>query len=207
LALGISVFLAIAAIVGSFIMSFWFGVVICVYLVINLLYSRYLKHVVIIDVFCVASGFVLRVLAGGFVINVSISHWLVICTGLLALFLSFTKRRHELVLLGEGAEKHRKILQEYSPYFLDQMITIVTSTTLIGYALYTISDETVKKFGTDKLILTTPFVLYGIFRYLYLVHKKEEGGNPTRLLLTDRPVLVDIVLWLLSVFVILYIKK
>lgn len=205
-ALAISIILAVMAFFSSFSMNFWFGVVIFLYFVINIFYSRYLKHVVILDVFCVASGFVLRVLAGGFVINVEMSQWLIICTGLLALFLSFTKRRHELVLLGEKSVSHRKILSQYSPYFLDQMIAVVTSATLIAYILYTISEETVNKFGTNKLILTVPFVLYGIFRYLYLVHQKEEGGNPTKLLLTDRPIMIDIALWIASAVMILYVK-
>jgi len=136
-----------------------------------------------------------------------VSHWLIVCTGLLALFLSFTKRRHELILLGDNASAHRKILEEYSPYFLDQMIAVVTSATLIGYILYTISEETIQKFGTDKLIFTIPFVLYGIFRYLYLVHQKTKGGNPTELLLTDAPILVDIILWTLVSVWILYLGR
>lgn len=206
-ALGVSILLAIVSMAGAFFMGFWFGVVIFLYYVVNLLYTKYLKHMVIMDVFCVASGFVLRVLAGGLVIHVGLSTWLLICTGLLALFLSFSKRRYELVFLGDESTRHRKVLLEYSPYFLDQMIAIVTSATLIAYILYTISEETVRKFGTNKLILTTPFVLYGIFRYLYLVHQKKEGGDPTRLLLTDIPILIDIALWVICVASILYLQK
>jgi 4-hydroxybenzoate polyprenyltransferase len=199
--------LVFLSVLSSFLMSFWFGVILFVYFVLNVLYSAYFKSVVIVDVFCVASGFVLRVLAGGVIIGVPVSHWLIVCTGLLALFLSFTKRRHELILLGDNASAHRKILEEYSPYFLDQMIAVVTSATLIGYILYTISEVTIQKFGTDKLIFTIPFVLYGIFRYLYLVHQKTKGGNPTELLLTDAPILVDIILWTLVSVWILYLGR
>jgi len=177
--------LSAGSISASLAVNFWFAVCVILYVVINLVYSKWLKHVVILDAFCIASGFVLRVIAGAVIIQVEISRWFIICTGLLSLFLAFGKRRHELILLGENANKHRKILTEYSPYFLDQMAGVLTSSTLIAYILYTISPRTVEKFGTDKLMLTVPFVLYGIFRYLYLVHQKGRGGNPARLLLTD----------------------
>lgn len=181
-----------------------FGAILIIYFILELIYSFFLKHKVILDVFGIACGFILRVLAGGIVIHVDITKWLLICTGLIALFLGFSKRRHELVLLGDEAYKHRRVLLEYSPYFLDQMISVVTSSTLVAYILYTISPETINKFGTDKLILTTPFVLYGIFRYLYLVHQKEEGGSPTKLLLTDPPLLINVALWVLTSIIIIY---
>jgi len=135
---------------------------------------------------------------------VPISHWLLVCTILLALFLALSKRRHELVLLAEGATSHRRILQEYSPYLLDQMIGVVTASTLMAYALYTVSPETMARFGTDQLLLTLPFPLYGILRYLYLVHQKQGGGSPAEMLLTDRPLLVCVGLWALAVVVIIY---
>jgi hypothetical protein len=138
------------------------------------------------------------------VIDVAISHWLLILTILLALFLALSKRRHELVLLADGATSHRRILQEYSPYLLDQMISVVTASTLVAYAFYTVSPETVAKFGTDRLVWTLPFPLYGIFRYLYLVHQKAGGGSPSEMLLNDRPLLVCVALWALTVAVILY---
>lgn len=181
-----------------------FGIVLITYFILELIYSFFLKHRVILDVFGIASGFILRVIAGGAVIKVGISHWLLICTGLIALFLGFSKRRHELVLLGDEAHKHRRVLTEYSPYFLDQMISVVTASTLVAYILYTLSPETINKFGTDKFIYTTPFVLYGIFRYLYLVHQKEEGGSPTKLLLTDIPLLINVALWVLTAIIIIY---
>ena len=147
---------------------------------------------------------VLRAAAGAVAIDVPISHWLYVLTILLALFLALSKRRHELVLLADRATGHRRILEEYSPYLLDQMISVVTASTLVAYAFYTVSPETVNKFGTDLLGLTLPFPLYGIFRYLYLVHQKEGGGSPAEMLLTDRPLLICVALWALAVAIIIY---
>lgn len=178
-----------------------------VYFVLQIAYSFVLKHVVILDVFIVASGFFLRVIAGAVAIQVQISPWLLICTTLLALFLALSKRRHEILLLDEEAMNHRPILKEYSPYLLDQMISVATASTVIAYCLYTISGETIEKFGTNKLILTIPFVLYGIFRYLYLIHQKAEGGTPETLILKDRPLLFDIFLWIISAALIIYFGK
>jgi 4-hydroxybenzoate polyprenyltransferase len=181
-----------------------FGVLATVYVLLQAVYSGPLKHVVIVDVLTIAIGFVLRAAAGAVVIDVAISHWLYVMTILLALFLALSKRRHELVLLSGAATGHRRILQEYSPYLLDQMIAVVTASTIVTYAVYTVSPETVQKFGTDYLGLTLPFPLYGIFRYLYLVHQREGGGSPSELLLTDRPLLVCIALWGVAVAVIIY---
>lgn len=167
-------------------------------------YSLWLKQVVIIDVMALATGYVLRAVAGGVVIAVEISPWLIVCTFLLALFLGFGKRRHEVLLLQSEAASHRQILREYSPYFLDQMISVVTASAVVAYVIYTASPEVREKLGTDALYITVPFVLYGIFRYLYLVHQREQGGNPTQLLLTDRPLWVNITLWLLTVVALLY---
>jgi len=178
-----------------------------VYYFLQIAYSFALKHVVILDVFIVASGFFLRVIAGAVAIQVQISPWLLICTTLLALFLALSKRRHEILLLDEEAVNHRPILKEYSPYLLDQMISVVTASTVIAYCLYTISGETIEKFGTNKLILTIPFVLYGIFRYLYLIHQKAEGGTPETLILKDRPLLFDIFLWIISAALIIYFGR
>ena len=199
---------AAALATGGLAAAFWlrpaFGVLGMVYLVLLGLYSGPLKHMVIIDVITIAFGFVLRAVAGAVVIQVAISHWLLILTILLALFLALSKRRHELVLLAAGATSHRRILQEYSPYLLDQMISVVTASTIVAYAFYTVSPETVEKFGTDRLVWTLPFPLYGIFRYLYLVHLKEGGGSPAEMLLTDRPLLVCVALWALAVALIIY---
>lgn len=174
------------------------------YTVLLATYSAALKHYVIIDVLTLSAGFVLRAVAGAVAINVPISHWLLVCSTLLALFIGLSKRRHELTLLSDGAAGHRPILQEYSPYLLDQMISVVTAATLIAYSVYTISSETAERLGSDRLGLTIPFVLYGIFRYLYLVHRRDGGGSPSELLLTDRPLLVCVALWVVSVALVLY---
>ena len=146
----------------------------------------------------------LRAVAGAIAVDVPISHWLNLVTILGALFLALSKRRHELVLLADGAIRHRRILEEYSPYLLDQMIAVVTASTIVAYAFYTMSPETVQKFGTDRLMLTLPFPLYGIFRYLYLVHQKEGGGSPSDMLLNDLPLLLCVGLWAVSVAIIIY---
>ena len=190
-----AVVISVVTLLFSFLLDVRFGYVAFVYFVLLSAYSFYLKHLVILDVLTISIGFVLRAIAGAVVIHVEFSSWLLLCTILLALFLGLSKRRHELVLLGEKAQSHRKILEEYTPQLLDQMIGVVTASTLMAYALYTMADETKVKFGTSYMILTIPFVIYGIFRYLYLVHKKEMGGNPTTILATDKPILIDVVLW------------
>lgn len=200
----LSVILILTGLLGAFLLKTNFGVVLLIYVVLNILYTYQLKSIVILDVMTIAAGFVLRVIAGAVLIGVPTSEWLIICTILLSLFLGFSKRRHELTILDVQANSHRSVLQHYNPYFLDQMIGIVTATTVMSYALYTISEETVKKFGTTHLIYTVPFVLYGIFRYLYLVHKKEAGGNPTKLALNDLPLLLTIILWISAVTIIIY---
>jgi 4-hydroxybenzoate polyprenyltransferase len=174
------------------------------YLLLNLGYSFVVKEVVILDVISISLGFVLRAVAGAVAIAVQFSDWLLVCTTLLALFLALAKRRHELTSLNEAASDHRPILAEYSPYLLDQMISVVTASCLMAYAFYTMAPETVEKYRTDRLAWTIPFVLYGIFRYLYLVHQKEKGGSPTDVLLTDRPLLLDVALWALATIVIVY---
>ncbi len=181
-----------------------FFLVALAYFLLQLAYSFYLKRIVILDVFAIACGFVLRVVAGAVAINVEISSWLLICTILLSLFLGLSKRRHELVVLEEGAQNHRKVLAEYSPYLLDQMISVVTASTVVAYALYTMSEETIERFDTRNLIFTIPFVLYGIFRYLYLIHQKGAGGNPEDILVADKPLMIDIFLWAITVGIILY---
>jgi 4-hydroxybenzoate polyprenyltransferase len=196
LAIGCAIGLALIAVSGSLALKPQFGLVACVYFAITLAYSFRLKHVVIVDVLTLASGFVLRAIAGALVIAVPISPWLLVCTTLFALFLGLAKRRHELVLLAGDAGRHRKILDEYSVEMLDQMITIVTSTTLMAYSLYTFSSETAR--GHRWLMLTIPFVIYGIFRYLYIVQKKGGGGSPATDLLEDPPLLVNLVLWVLT---------
>jgi 4-hydroxybenzoate polyprenyltransferase len=196
--------IGIVALAAAFLLRFQFGLFATAYLALLALYSGALKHVVIIDVLTIAIGFVLRAAAGAVVIDVPISNWLLFVTILGALFLALSKRRHELVLLADDATSHRPILQEYSPYLLDQMISVVTASTLVAYAFYTINPETVEKFHTNHLSLTLPFLLYGIFRYLYLVHQREGGGSPAETLLNDRPLLASVALWALAVALIIY---
>jgi 4-hydroxybenzoate polyprenyltransferase len=203
-AIGWSVILGTAALGAAFWLRPLFGTIALSYVVLLALYSAQLKHIVILDVLTIAIGFVLRAVAGAVAVDVSISQWLYVLTILLALFLALSKRRHELVLLADGATSHRRILDEYSPYLLDQMIAVVSASTIVAYAFYTMSPETVLRLGTDRLILTLPFPLYGIFRYLYLVHLKEGGGSPSDMLLTDRPLLLCVGLWAATVATIIY---
>ena len=196
--------LATGALASAFTLGWQFGAVATAYVSLQSFYSFTLKHIVILDALTLSIGFVLRAVAGAVVIGVMISHWLLVCTILLALFIALAKRRHELVLLADGAVSHRPILGEYSAYLLDQMIAVVTASTLIAYIFYTISPETEQKFGTSWLGLTIPFALYGIFRYLYLVHRREGGGSPADLLLNDRPLLACVTLWVVAVVLIIY---
>ena len=192
------------SLVGAFRLSFHFGLVALAYGVLLVVYSVWLKHIVILDVLTVAVGFVLRAIAGAAAVDVDISGWLVICTILIALFLALGKRRQEYLTLHGAAAAHRPVLAEYGEGFLDQMIAVVTASTVTAYALYTMSPETVGKFHTRLLPLTLPFVLYGIFRYLYLLYRRELGGNPSDLLLSDRALLVNTLLWMVALVVIIY---
>ncbi len=209
-ALPVSAALAAAVLVGggaiaaAFGLRWKLGTVAIVYVALLGLYSGLLKHVVIIDVLTISIGFLLRAVAGAVAIDVVMSHWLFVCTILLALFIALAKRRHELALLADGATGHRPTLGEYSPYLLDQMIGVVAASTVIAYIFYTISQETTEKFGTAWLGLTIPFPLYGIFRYLYLVHQREAGGSPADMLINDRPLLACVTLWVVAVVLIIY---
>lgn len=204
LALGFAVVLSAAAVAGSFALNPSFGVAAVAYLALQVLYTRSLKHIVVLDVMAIAIGFVLRAVAGGLVINVHISNWLLVCTMLGALFLGLAKRRHEITLLAAGAKGHRRILEEYDPYLLDQMIAVVAASTMVAYIIYCASPETHALFGTEWLVLTTPFPIYGLFRYLYLVHRKAGGGNPSDLLLNDRPIQACVLLWGVIAVAIIY---
>ncbi len=197
-------FLSVGALAAAFWLSLPFAWTAVAYFLLQVAYTVRLKHVVILDVGCIAAGFVLRAIAGGQVIAVTISSWLLICAMLLSLFLALGKRRHELLLLEDGATAHRRILGEYTPDLLDQMISIVTAATVVCYTFYTVAPETVAKFGTTRLVFTVPFVLYGIFRYLYLIHRRQMGGSPEKALLNDGASLVNLVLYGLAVVAILY---
>lgn len=203
-AVAVVIVLSVAGLASSFLLHRTFGWIALIYFLLMLSYTFALKHVVILDVIIIALGFVLRAVAGAAVIEVPISSWLLVCTTFLALFLVLNKRRHEMVLLGENAANHRKILGEYSPYFLDLMVAVVTASTIMAYTLYTAAADTVQKFGTRNLIFTLPFVLYGIFRYLYLVHQKNMGGSPEQILIKDVPMILNIFLYLIATGVILY---
>ena len=193
-----------AALGAAFWLDAGLGWVSAAYVALQALYSRLLKHLVILDVMAIAGGFVLRAVAGGEVIDVPVSDWLLVCTILLALFLGLSKRRHELTLLAGGAGEHRRILEEYDPYLLDQMIAVVAASTLVAYIIYCLSPETTARFGTHWLVLSVPFPIYGLFRYLYIVHRRDGGGSPSDALLNDRPLLACVALWGLTVVAVIY---
>ena len=189
----------------SLLLGFSFWILVGSYLLLHVIYSFYLKQIVILDIFSIALSFVLRVFAGAVVISVPVSSWLMICTLSLAFFLGFSKRRVELVSFGDKAVLHRKALGDYSISFLDQMIAVATSSTVLSYALYTISEETIQRFHTTALKYTIPFVMYGIFRYLYLIYLKNEGEEPENILIRDIPMILNILLYILVTGMIVYL--
>jgi 4-hydroxybenzoate polyprenyltransferase len=192
----LAVALAAAAMSAAWVLGGWFPVVLGGYIVLVVLYSVILKRVVFVDVLVLAAGFVLRVVGGAVAIDVPISRWLLLCAYLLALYLALGKRRSELALLGEGADSHREVLGHYTLDLVDQAISVVLGATVLAYTLYTVAPDTVAKVGSEGLMATVPVVLYGLFRYLYLLHRAEMGGSPTKVLLTDRPLLLTVVIWL-----------
>ena len=205
-ALVVAAVLLAGSLAAAFVLAPRFGFTALAYVVLLVLYSLWLKHLVIVDVLVVAMGFVLRAVAGAFAIDVEISGWLLICTILLALFLALGKRRHEVLAYELDSPRYRPILAEYNTGLLDQMIAVVTASTVTAYALYTMSPETVAKFRTHWLPATLPFVLYGVFRYLYLLYRRQLGGNPSELFLNDRALLVNTVLWMVAVLLIVYAR-
>ncbi len=206
LALTITLIILPLALIGSYMLKPSFSFIVIFYLAFNILYSKYLKHMVILDVMSISIGFVLRAIAGAIIVNVAFSSWLLLCTFMLSLFWGFSKRRGELDLLEGDASKHRKILNEYSISFLDLMMSIVATMTLMSYVMYTISPSTAQNLGTDKMVYTVPIVVYAIFRSLYIIYIKNMGHNPTRAILTDRSVLASGFLWLAFVILIMYVK-
>lgn len=198
---------------GALVLGVRFGLTVAAYVALALLYSLVLKHLVLLDVTTIALLFVLRATAGVELIRdravrsgevVLLSPWLLVCAFFLALFLAIGKRRHELAMLEGDAARHRAALGAYTPRLLDQLVSVVTSATLLAYSVYTIAPETLEKFGGRPLYLTIPFVLYGIFRYLYLMYAEEKGGNPSEHLYRDRPTLVNVILWGAALLAILY---
>jgi len=181
-----------------------FAAALAAYFGLQILYTLWLKRVVILDALAIALGFVVRVYAGAAAVAVAVSPWLFLCTIFLALFLAFSKRRHELVLLADGASSQRGVLAQYSPVFLDQMMNVVTASAVVCYALYAVAPETVAKHGGRSLLVTIPMVLFGIFRYLYLVYQRQEERNPTEAILRDPPFLINLALWAAAVVAIVY---
>jgi len=204
LAAGAAIFLALGGLTLSFALGGSFFTVAVAYLGLQVLYTVQLKNLVIVDVFAVASGFVLRVVAGAEAIAVPISNWLFLCTMLLSLFLALAKRRAELTLLDTRAGLHRRILSEYSVPMLDQLVTVVSACTVLAYALYTLAPETIARFGTERLKYTVPFVLFGLFRYHYLVHRQGAGGQPEQVLLSDRPTQLNLLAYVAVVVWAIY---
>ena len=196
--------LAPVSVAGCFVINAGTGFTALAYLGLTLSYHFLLKNLVILDALAVSAGFVLRAVAGAEAIQVEISPWLLMCTLLLALFLSFSKRRQEIMLLEDDASTTRRILSEYTPQLLDQLIATVTASTLMSYCLYTISDRTVREVGSRDLILTIPLVIYGMFRYLYLVHRRNQGEAPDQVLLTDGPLLLTVLVYVIVVGFIFY---
>jgi 4-hydroxybenzoate polyprenyltransferase len=193
-----------ASVLGAVIIGKAFLLWILFYLLLQFGYNVAFRNIVILDILAIAMGFVIRAVAGSLAIGVVISPWLILCSLLIALFLGFAKRRQEIVLLGEAAAQHRSVLKDYSIPLLDQLIGIVTAATIVCYAIYTLTPEVTQRLGSRYMILTLPFVLYGIFRYLYLVHVLEKGGSPTRDLLADTPLLLSIGLWTLTSIALIY---
>jgi 4-hydroxybenzoate polyprenyltransferase len=196
--------LAAAALLLAVYLGLPFLLVLGAYLLLNVLYTFWFKHMVILDVMSISLGFVLRVLAGAQATGVEVSRWLLLCTTFLALFLAFSKRRHEITLLAGEAAGQRPVLDHYSPAFLDQMINVVTASSVVAYALYAVAPETVGKYHSENLVLTIPLVLYGIFRYLYLLYQRPGDRNPTEAILRDPPFLINMLLWGLAVLWIVY---
>ncbi len=202
-----SVLLLGTGLAGAVLLSPAYAVVIAAYIVLQLAYTFGLKRVALVDVMMIAFGFVLRAIGGGVVVGVAISPWLLLCTFLLALFMALCKRRHEKRSLSDDGEKHREALSGYDERLLDQLIAITSASTLVAYAIYTLTPATVAKFGTDRLGLTIPFVIFGLFRYLDLVYRHQRGGRPERILLTDPPTLVNLALYGVTAAAILLLAR
>ncbi len=199
--------LLVAGLLLAYSLNLRFFSIILVYILTNVFYSLGLKKVVLLDVMIVAFGFLLRSIGGAFAIGVAVSPWLFICTLLLALLLVFGKRRHELAMLNSKALSHRQSLAEYSLPFLDGVMFVSAGAAIVTYSLYTMADETVMRFETEWLILTTPMAIYGVFRYLHLILIEKDGGDPTKIVLTDKPFVINGILWLVTVAAILYFSK
>lgn len=198
--------LMILIIVALLFLRAIFAAVIILYFITNLFYSLKIKDIVLLDVFFISFGFMLRVLGGAAVIGVVVSSWMILTTIFISLFLAISKRRGELsqIINNDNIVKQRKVLKDYDVQFADQLNTIAAAGTIISYALYTVSERTVFTFGTEKLIYTTPFVIYGIFRYLFLMHKKNLGESPTTIVTKDIPIIINVLCWFIFSIIIIY---
>jgi len=206
-AITMMVLLLVGSTLVAFLVDRNFFIVLMTYVVLNISYSFGLKRVVILDAMLVAIGFLLRAIAGCAIIHVKVSAWLFICSLMLALLLSFGKRRNEMNVLKSDAATHRGTLQFYTTQLLDIVLAICGASSILTYSLYTMANETVQRFNNTSLIYTTPFVIYGVFRYFYLIYTKNKGGDPTKLLVTDIPTLINGVLWIISVVLVIYRSK
>jgi 4-hydroxybenzoate polyprenyltransferase len=206
-AVGLMMLLVVLGLGAAFWLAPRLGYVALAYLVLSLVYTLRLKRIVLLDVIVIAIGFMFRATAGVEALSPRpvLSPWLLVCTLFLALFIAVVKRRHERMTLSEKAQEHRATLGEYSPELLDQLVPVVTGSTILAYALYTISPQAAEHADPSKMVYTVPFVVYGIFRYLYLVYQKGRGGAPAEILLTDLPILVNVLLWALTIVLILYL--
>ncbi len=188
---------ALLALIGAYGLQVWFGHVVAMYIVLNMIYTKWFRYFVIIDVFCISFFFVLRVIAAPLVLQVPVSYWMIILTALLSLFLALNKRRFELVRLADKAHEHREVLEKYSEYFIDQMCAAITAAILVVYMLYTMDSRQIERFQSHNLVYSMPFVWYGVFRYQYLVFKRGRGGDPAKIVLSDRFMLLNIILWVI----------
>ena len=202
-------FMSLALFCGSLALAWYirpqFFLALLFYLTLTVSYSLFLKHLLIIDVMAIALGFVTRAMAGAIAIDVDFTNWLVVCTLFLALFLGLSKRRHEITLLEDDAQNHRQVLYHYSVHYLDQLILIMAGGALITYTIYTCSPDVVERLGTDKLYFTIPFVVYGLFRYIFLVHHRTGGGDPSSTLIKDWPLALNVLLWMIACVLIIYL--
>lgn len=203
--MGLVILLFAAALALAWAIRGQFLAALVAYVVLTLAYTLKLKHLMIIDVMAIALGFVIRAVAGALALNVPFSNWLVVCTLFLATFLGLSKRRQEILLLEEGAQSHRQVLQHYTVHYLDQLILIMAGGTLITYTIYTCSPEVIQRLGTDKLYITLPFVVYGLFRYLHLIHHETGGGDPSSTLVKDKPLGATVVLWAIACALLIYV--
>jgi len=193
-----ALFLGVTALTLAYFAATIVFVILLIYLVMNIAYSLKLKHVVILDVFIIATGFMLRIFAGTFGIGIPPSQWLLLCGLMVTLFLGFSKRRAEIIVLNDDKSEHRRVLQDYSPLLLDKMIVVTAAGLIMSYSLYTMNPETIRIHGTSNLIYTVPFVVYGVFRYIFLLHNQSSGGDPSRDLVRDPHMLIVMVAWVIT---------